>query len=147
MSATCAIRAAFAIFFPSFRCANLWAFGHSKVSLGDEKEWRKKWVGEPMRAKSVSRQLSVSVCLAVIYSLAAFSLTHMRHSNIYSTWRPDSLLKNENDWMSAHGQLGFCCACVCVCVCILVCMFAHVVMYSICLCIPMSVCTLACAVP
>lgn len=79
------------------------------MSLEDGKEWenseserrreRRLWVG--------NFSLSVSPgFLVVIRSLTAFSLTHTRHRNIYSTWRPDSLLKNENDWTSAHGQLG-----------------------------------------
>lgn len=38
--------------------------------------------------------------LDVIHSLAAYSLTYRHYGNIYSTWRPDSLLENETDWVS-----------------------------------------------
>ena len=63
----------------------------------------------------------------VIPSLAAYSLTHRNYGNIYSTWRPDSLLGNETDWVSdlAYYDCTFVCVeregvCAHACACLLV---------------------------
>lgn len=99
------------------------------MSLEDKKEWENSETERRRERRLWVSNFSLSVSpgfLVVIRSLTAFSLTHMRHRNIYSTWRPDSLLKNENDWTSAHGQLGphsRACLRVCVCACLYICMY------------------------
>ncbi len=55
----------------------------------------------------------VRALLDVIHSLAAYLLTHRHYGNIYSTWRPDSLLENEIDWWVTWSVMP---ARVCVCV-------------------------------
>lgn len=90
-------------------------------SESERRRERRLWVG--------NFSLSVSPgFLVVIRSLTAFSLTHMCHRNIYSTWRPDSLLKNENDWTSAHGQSGPH-SWACLRVCVRVSVYTYVCLY------------------
>lgn len=74
--------------------------------------------------------------LNVIHSLAAYSLTHRHYGNIYSTWRPDSLLENKNDWVSDSAYYD--CTFVRVHVDERLCMYLY---------IQVSVCISACAMP